>query len=58
MRYRCHEDYRCGLAVEDRDLLAECQNADACLDTAAEVLFTLYPPVIGGGVVLVNPLAN
>lgn len=37
------QDRRCGLAVEDRDLLAEARDVDACLANAAETLLTFYP---------------
>lgn len=39
---------RAALAAEDRDLLAEARDIDACTDAALEVTCALYPPILLG----------
>ena len=39
---------RATLAAEDRDLLAEASDLDACVDAALEVTCALYPPLLFG----------
>ncbi len=52
-------DCRAGLAVEDRDLLAECDPRDYDGVCILSFVSRAYPPLIGAGrVILVNPLAN
>lgn len=41
-------DCRAALMAQDRDLLAEARNVDACTDAALEVTCALYPPILLG----------
>lgn len=41
-------DFASGLALEDRDLLSEARDTDACVDAAVEVTCALYPPLLFG----------
>lgn len=44
----CHPDTAARLAVQDRDLIAEARDEDACVDAALEVTCALYPPIALG----------
>lgn len=44
----CAPGLRATLAAEDRDLLAEARDVDACTDAALEITCALYPPILLG----------
>lgn len=52
-------DCRTGLAVEDRNLLAEAEDRDACSGAMLAAYLILYPPVRLGSIrPAINPLTN
>jgi hypothetical protein len=51
-------DTRAGLAVEDRDLRTEADNADGCFMNMWATMSVLYPPIFVGTHLVVQPSTN
>lgn len=53
-----HPDTRCGLAVEDRDLLAELRDEEYTAGAVLETIIELYPPTVTAAGIILNPMGN
>lgn len=49
-----HPDCACVLATQERDLISEADDADACLEAVMEIMGTLYPPIVLPGFAVIS----